>query len=68
MVCVSYEKIGVKRRRPIFFARSSSAQTGKIQKVPLVQQVSTTAAQIKITKNSLENLIRKWISPFLKET
>ena len=33
-----------------FVARRSSAQTGKNQKVPLVQQVSTTEAQIKIKK------------------
>ena len=42
-----------------FVARSSSAQTRKVQKVPPVQQVSTTEAQIEITKNSLEKSIRK---------
>ena len=36
-----------------FVARSSSGKPEKVQKVPPVQQVSTTEAQIKITKNSL---------------
>ena len=58
-VCFVWENRSKKAKSKNFVARSSSAHTEKIQKVPLVQQVSTTEAQIKITKNSLEILIRK---------
>ena len=68
MVCVSYEKIGVKRRSPkILLLEVQVHRPGKFKKFPLIQQVSTTKAQIKIT-NVLEKLNSKWISMFLKET
>ena len=58
-MCFIWENRSKKAKSKIFVARSSSAQTGKNQKVPLIQEVSTTEAQIKITTESLENLIRK---------
>ena len=55
-VCVSYEKKGVKRCSPkILLLEVQAHRPGKFKKFPLVQQVSTTKAQIKIT-----NFFRKF--------